>query len=226
MLKILLTRHGETQYNVENRIQGNIDTDLTPIGVEQAESLAEYIHDVRIDYVISSGLRRAIHTAEIIARPRDIAIKSDNRLNERDWGRFNGKLYSEINTSGIPIERYLFYKEDPNDESNVHIPKNQENKGETIEEVIKKVGNFWDELIEKYREANLVLVGSRFSNAYLLNCINGASLSSRLIAYVQENMCINELRVYPAPQPDGKRHIECYNINFMEHVHFRKEKGE
>lgn len=216
MLRLLITRHGETNYNIENRIQGCVDTELTSKGIEQAGMLADYFKETYIDYVISSNLTRTTQTAEIIARQRGISVIHDNRLNERDWGRFNGQHESDIDTGGISLSRYLFYKTDPNDDSNPNIRGDSKSKGETIAEVLHRVGNFYDELVKRYEEATILLVGSQFSNAYLLNYILGVP-PERVVDFVQENMCINNVIVYP-PRKGLHREVEVIHINFRGHI--------
>lgn len=213
-----MTRHGETQYNIDNCIQGPIDTDLTPNGIVQAEMLAEHLRDTPIDYVVSGTLKRQVQTAEVIARPRDISVIQDQGLNERDWGRFNGRYEREVDTGGIPLNRYLFYMVNPDDDSNPEIEKDPKRKGETIESMMERVGSSYDALVNKYVDTTMLVIGSRFSDSYLLNYAMGIPLE-RLVLFAQENMCINELRVYP--HRNGNRTLEVVDINFMEHVHYR-----
>ncbi|MCK5762727.1 MAG: histidine phosphatase family protein, partial [Clostridiales bacterium] len=66
-MKLYFIRHGETDYNKENRLQGGLDTKLNDIGKEQALKASEEIVDLEIDVIISSPQRRAVDTAEIIA---------------------------------------------------------------------------------------------------------------------------------------------------------------
>ncbi|MBW2983903.1 histidine phosphatase family protein [Candidatus Woesearchaeota archaeon] len=218
MLRLIKTRHGETQYNIENRIQGGIDTELTPHGIRQAEMLADHFRDTPIDYVVSGTLKRQAQTAGVIARPRGISVVHDEGLNERDWGRFNGRYEHEVDTGGIPLTRYLFYMVDPNDDSNPKIEKGPEHKGETIEEMMRRIGLFYDRLVDRYVDATMLIVGSQFSNAYLLNHVLGIPPECPVL-FAQENMCINEIRVYP--KKDAGRPVEVVDINFMEHVHYR-----
>ncbi len=100
-MKLLLTRHGQTGWNVEGKIQGQTDTELNETGIKQAEVIREKLFNQKIDIIISSPLKRARKTAEIIARGRDIPIIIDERLSERDFGEFEGKTREEFDFDEI-----------------------------------------------------------------------------------------------------------------------------
>ena len=74
MTEIILARHGETEWNVEEVFRGRIDIELNETGMKQAELLAEYLRDVEIDAIYSSPLKRALKTAEIIAGYHKLVI--------------------------------------------------------------------------------------------------------------------------------------------------------
>jgi len=96
MKRILLIRHGQTDWNVEGRWQGHLDQPLNATGMEQARALAEYLRDRPIDAVYSSDLARARVTAEQIAEPHRLAVITDVRWREQDLGVFQGLTTSEI----------------------------------------------------------------------------------------------------------------------------------
>jgi probable phosphoglycerate mutase len=100
---IFLLRHGETVWNRERRVQGQLDSPLTPLGLEQArrygQRLATLLVPVDGYRLVASPLGRALHTATIVAealgRPaHDIA--TDDRLKEMAWGRWDGMTAAEI----------------------------------------------------------------------------------------------------------------------------------
>ena len=68
MTKIILARHGETEWNVAEIFRGRIDVELNETGLKQAELLAEYLRDIKIEAVYSSPLKRALRTAQAISR--------------------------------------------------------------------------------------------------------------------------------------------------------------
>lgn len=100
-MKLLLTRHGQTDWNIEGKIQGQTDIELNATGIKQAESTREKLLKEKIDIIISSPQKRASKTAEIIARGRNIPIIIDERIAERYFGKFEGKTREEFNFDEI-----------------------------------------------------------------------------------------------------------------------------
>jgi probable phosphoglycerate mutase len=96
MIEILLIRHGETDWNVEKRIQGHHDIPLNNTGKRQAASLSSALLSEPLDAVISSDLQRTMQTARAIARPRGMQVKVEPGLRERCFGAFEGLQYHEI----------------------------------------------------------------------------------------------------------------------------------
>ena len=96
MTTILLARHGETDWNRENRWQGWADPPLNDAGRAQARALAEQLQETPFDAVYSSDLRRAHETAEIVAAPHGVPVISDPGLREIDVGSWSGLTHAEI----------------------------------------------------------------------------------------------------------------------------------
>lgn len=101
---LFLVRHGETDFNRQGIVQGRgVDTPLNDLGIAQAQALAERFRDEPIDAVVSSPLRRALQTAECVAKQIGIAeIATDPDLEEMSWGIFEGKSQSE--TQSVAFE--------------------------------------------------------------------------------------------------------------------------
>ncbi len=97
MTEILLIRHGETDWNVEKRLQGHTDIDLNRVGVRQAAALGRALLTEPLDAIFSSDLRRAYQTAQGVAIPRGMIIQSDKGLRERCFGAFEGLIHPEVN---------------------------------------------------------------------------------------------------------------------------------
>lgn len=93
---LLLIRHGETAWNAETRIQGQLDVPLSSTGFWQAGRLAERLADEPIDAVVASDFARAWMTAQPIAQSRRIDALPDARLRERHFGVFQGLTLDEI----------------------------------------------------------------------------------------------------------------------------------
>jgi probable phosphoglycerate mutase len=92
MKYIYFTRHGQTVWNVENKISGATDSPLTELGRNQAEELAEKLRvsDIHIDEILYSPLSRAADTALIIAAATGIPAREEKRLTEQNFGKWEG----------------------------------------------------------------------------------------------------------------------------------------
>lgn len=106
---ILLLRHGQTEFNRENRFQGHVDSPLTELGVRQAKAMGGLVHDLIGEEtgwrIIASPLGRARRTAEIVAAAvglTDIEIEIDRRLIEITVGEWDGRLRAEIEAEAGP----------------------------------------------------------------------------------------------------------------------------
>lgn len=112
MTELLLIRHGETTWNQQGRMQGQQDSPLTPLGLEQAQSLARRLKTVAFAALYSSDLKRAHDTASCIAEQTGHAILSDRNLRERSFGIFEGLTNSEIAVR-YPAEHAPFARREP-----------------------------------------------------------------------------------------------------------------
>ena len=93
---LFLVRHGETVDNARQIMQGQTQGCLNERGREQAAQVARRLADESIDAIVASDLRRAIQTAEIIAAPHGLAIRTTPLLRERDWGSFTGRFIPDL----------------------------------------------------------------------------------------------------------------------------------
>jgi probable phosphoglycerate mutase len=94
MLDLLLTRHGLPDAGQDVWLGSQLDVALRPEGRRQAEALARRLAGVRIDRIFSSPMLRALETAQIVATGRPVEV--DDRLIERDYGRWEGLTNAEI----------------------------------------------------------------------------------------------------------------------------------
>jgi probable phosphoglycerate mutase len=110
--RVIAVRHGETAWNVETRIQGQLDIGLNDIGRWQADRLAQAVAHESIAAVYTSDLRRAHDTAAAVARAGGIAVASDDGLRERAFGIFEGWTFPEIEQRW-PADAMRWRKRDP-----------------------------------------------------------------------------------------------------------------
>ena len=96
MTTIFLVRHGETVDNARQIMQGQTQGRLNEQGRAQAEAVAQRMAKESVDVVVSSDLRRAVQTAEIIAQPHGLSVVTTPLLRERDWGSFTGRYIPDL----------------------------------------------------------------------------------------------------------------------------------
>jgi 2,3-bisphosphoglycerate-dependent phosphoglycerate mutase len=99
MPSLVLLRHGESQWNLENRFTGWVDIPLSPKGEEEARLAGEKLRSFKFDKAYTSVLKRAIHTLDIVLKiigQEHIPVRRDKALNERHYGALQGKNKAEI----------------------------------------------------------------------------------------------------------------------------------
>ena len=94
--RIVAVRHGETAWNVELRMQGQLDIPLNDVGRWQAQRLAAALADDAFDAIYASDLARAYETASIVARVQGRDVIADRGLRERCFGVFQGLTFDEV----------------------------------------------------------------------------------------------------------------------------------
>jgi len=109
-----ITRHGETVWNTEHRMQGHQDSPLTENGILQAKQTAKKLKDIVFDHAFSSDLLRAKRTAEIIAADHDLVVKTSKLIRESKLGPFEGKKLEYFRKT---LRKSLEYRESlPNED--------------------------------------------------------------------------------------------------------------
>jgi len=178
MLKVYLLRHGETQYNADgNKYCGLTDIALTDKGHAQALLVKEQLRKVNFDAVYASPLKRAYLTAQI-ATQSDVTI--DQRLIEADFGLWEGKAKEEF----IPENETLWN----NWMQNPAIHK-AGGTGETGQEIVNRVDDFFMEMLKKHHNETIVVVAHNGLNRLYLAHKLGMPLANyrRLVI---ENSCL------------------------------------
>ena len=93
--EIILIRHGETEWNSQQRMQGHSNSDLSSVGQAQIQALGQWMKNVPFDHIYSSDSLRAKHTAEAITQFSGHKLKIDLRLREKNLGVFEGLTSEE-----------------------------------------------------------------------------------------------------------------------------------
>jgi len=162
MVEILLIRHGETEWNVQEVFRGRIDVELNETGMRQAELLAEHLGDFKIDAIYSSPLRRALTTAEMIASYHKLGVEVADGLIDFDYGEWQGLSHQEV--KGRYKELYAQWVKNPHQ---VEMPA-----GESLSDVGKRAAGVVSEVITRYR-GTVVLVSHRVVNKVLICALLG-----------------------------------------------------
>jgi len=96
-MKLYLVRHGETDWNIQNKIQGQTDIVLNETGKRQAQALAELLREsYRIDVIYTSPQRRALETAQVIGRKMGIEPIIKQGLEEMSLGKWEGYSWRQV----------------------------------------------------------------------------------------------------------------------------------
>ena len=141
-MEILLTRHGQTEWNLLKKVQGKADIELNETGIQQAETTRDALKEERIDLIVCSPLKRAIQTAEIINQGRNIRIIIDERVSERDFGEFEGMPNTDFDYNA-----FWSYKQ------NLKYAK-----AENIKDFFRRVYNFLDNIKNEYDGKRILIV--------------------------------------------------------------------
>jgi broad specificity phosphatase PhoE len=96
MATLILARHGETTWNVEKIYRGRSEVDLDEEGLKQAEFLGKYLSDWNLDAIYCSPLKRALDTANIVARYRKVSVHVAEGLTDCDYGKWQSLPEREV----------------------------------------------------------------------------------------------------------------------------------
>jgi broad specificity phosphatase PhoE len=156
-MKLFCVRHGETNHNVASRIQGQSDSQLSPLGLRQCQAVADALAASPIDAVIASPLARALHSAQPIAERFKLRVHVEPRLMEIHAGVFQGHTWEEIDRQ-FPAEAARWRAHDPD----FRIPG-----GESRRDVMARAREAFDAIREAgYRQAVVVAHGGSLSAAF------------------------------------------------------------
>lgn len=146
---IYLARHGETEFNRSNQIQGRgIDASLNDTGMQQAKAIADHLHNVDLHRVFSSSLKRSMETATVVAQSFGLEVESHADLDEMNFGIFEGRPIEEIEHELEKLhETWRSGKVD-------HASEN----GESPTAVLKRAGSRAEAIIREHRNTNLLFV--------------------------------------------------------------------
>jgi glucosyl-3-phosphoglycerate phosphatase len=97
--RLVMLRHGQTEFNAGNRMQGQLDTELSDLGRDQAVAAAEVLAKRQPLLIVSSDLRRALDTAESLGERSGLPVEVDARLRETHLGDWQGLTHIEVDAA-------------------------------------------------------------------------------------------------------------------------------
>ncbi len=148
-MRIIFVRHGQTVWNIEHRYQGHSDTDLSEVGIRQAEQVADRLAGEAIAAVYSSDLRRASDTGSMVAERHGLEVRTDPRLRECEFGEWEGLTVAQIR------ERYAeIYRRYQVDSVNQRAPR-----GERLESLVERTGEAIEEIARRHPDDTVVIAG-------------------------------------------------------------------
>lgn len=178
MARIILVRHGKTDWNRELRIQGgSSDTPLNEEGRKQAENLALRLSQRSIKAIYSSPLKRALETAQIIARHHSLEVVVEKSLREVEAGKLEGATAAEL---GMKFSELL-----TRDGVSKRVPG-----GESLADLQQRSWNFIQQINRKYADGEHIIVSHYFAILTII-CSALAIPISRVTRFRLSTGCIN-----------------------------------
>ncbi|MDO4411704.1 histidine phosphatase family protein [Cutibacterium sp.] len=150
--RIVLVRHGETEFNADGRLQGQLDIPLSQVGVAQAEAVAPVIAGMNPVAIVSSPLVRARATAETIGRAAGVEVDVDDRLKEVDVGKWAGETVPDLHRNDPDYTRLMASGEDF-----------RRSDGETTAEVAQRVIGAVKDAVDEHTSETVCLVSHGFA---------------------------------------------------------------
>ena len=226
-MKLVLIRHGESAWNLENRFTGWKDVDLSPKGIEEAKAAGKILKEMNLvfDVAYTSYLKRAIKTLNIVLEEMDelyIPVYKSWRLNERHYGALQGLNKAETakkyGDEQVHIWRRSFDIAPPSiDKDSEYYPKSDRRYadlpdseiplGESLKDTIARVLPYWHSDISKsLQEGKNVIVAAHGNSLralikYLLNISNEDILNLNLVTGKPMVFEIDkDLKVISAPE--------------------------
>ncbi len=148
MTNFTLVRHGQTDWNVARRYQGQQDIPLNAEGIKQARNLAILLKDETFDAIYSSDLQRAMQTAVILQESRQGKVIADTRLQEIGFGEWEGTCLDDMREAFAT--RFALSQKDPA----VPIAPG----GESVFAVSLRTREFGDEISQQFPDGNVLVV--------------------------------------------------------------------
>lgn len=179
--RIYLVRHGESAGNVQGRVQGQSESELTERGRAQAEATGRALQDRGIHRIFSSDLSRASESAQLINRSLGLPLVKDRRLREMSFGILEGKTWAELD---------LYYAEaEQRGEGDwfTHCPPGGESRHQLTERVVSTL----TDLVQTHPGQTLLVVSHGGFIGFLLRRVLSLPTSPRYVGFRTPNCAVH-----------------------------------
>lgn len=156
---LYFVRHGQTAWNLEERMQGHLNSNLTTLGIQQALNLAQQLPDLKLTHCYTSDSQRAQHTAALLTSKLTVPIKLDPRLRELNMGPWEGQNKGTIQAKYS--ESWTHFWTNPQ----LYQPNGQ---GETFEELQNRSVQALNDIIKRHPGGVILVVSHRITIKVLL----------------------------------------------------------
>ncbi|WP_350344544.1 histidine phosphatase family protein [Proteinivorax tanatarense] len=187
-MRLILVRHGQTEWNIKKKIQGSTDTELSPQGIEEGRLVAKRLSNWDINHIYSSDLKRAAKTAQFISQyhSKPLSIDYDIRLRESCFGKWEGLTMEQVKEKYF--KQYASREETPY----VDIPE-----GESFKHFSQRLEEFITEKQTQHINSNVVAVAhSAVIKTILHNCLELSWKITKNSIYLS-NCSISVLKFMP-----------------------------
>lgn len=186
---VFLARHGQSESNLEERISGQADPNLTEKGLRQAQRLATALRSIPLTKILTSTLRRSMETAQPTAESQGIALCPQDALKEMSFGELEGRLRNDLDQkSRHLLDRWT------QDKLRFRIPG-----GECLLDVHQRVLPFLSQILADNPDGTLLIVGHRHTNIVLLSALMGWELESTMDLSIRSKY-VYEIHCAPTPR--------------------------
>ena len=186
MTRLILVRHGETDLNTENRMQGQSDPPLNARGRAQAEAVGRRLAGEALQVAIASDLQRAWETATIITAGSSVSLSAEPRLREMSFGDWEGLTYEQIQARDPDVLARW----------GADVLGFTPPGGENLRQFAKRVGPVLEALIQEHEDETLLLVAHGGSLQLLIALALGLSPEKYWQFYLSPGS-VSEVSLYP-----------------------------
>jgi broad specificity phosphatase PhoE len=193
-LRLYIARHGETDWNVQHKLQGMTDIPLNENGRRQAAALAESVKGVRLDAIYSSTLSRSRVTAETVAASMSMKVQSLDGLRERNYGHFQGGSDA-----------------DPEYVKRQNVWDDRLDDGESLNQLLGRARDSLARIRREHPAGNVLIVAHRITNQMMLRALLDLT-PEQTMKIVQDNDEVYLIELDPGARPQLWKLIREKNL--------------